>query len=321
MKRALFLSFCFVLVIGSCLMAGPVIPTDIDAQAVWYCHVDAEAIMQLPLVQNAHEKALKKKKKNHWAQICHNLGMQLMGEFLSATMYATQYEGDFGVVLLKFRNDLPKENLHAIFAQQCPQRKEVQIGNRKAYTWPMRCGRIKKKITGCFVDNKSILLGIDVRHVRNALEVLDGDRKGIRPDHHLFKGLTPGVLFISRAIDVPVPYQFSTYCPVLRHCHEAFARWTSFGDTMRGRYEFQTMNKETAALCQQAINGFKAIFQLRFGDYDQVLPLMKGFSNVAEGKAVILTWEGTTDQIKTARDQIRSKRRAMRKKRRQDNKK
>ncbi|EKD82271.1 MAG: hypothetical protein ACD_39C01397G0001 [uncultured bacterium] len=322
MKRSIFLVFCFVILAGASLSAGTVVPADIDARAVWYGHVDMEAIMQMPLIKEKYKSAIEKKRgKTVLAQLCYNVGMQLMGEFLSATMYATQYEGEFGVVLLKFRNDLPQENLHAIFAQKFPQRKETAIGNRTVYSWDMRCGRQHKQISGCFVNDRQILIGIDLRHVERALEVLDGKGQAMTADNPLFKGLTPGILFVSRALDVPASYQVSTYCPVLRHCREAFARWTSLGETIRGRYEFQATDSEKAALYQQAIEGMKAMFTLRFSDYNQVMPLLAGFSNIQEGKAVILTWEGTNDQLRKAYKQIRQLRKIRKNKRKQDNKK
>ena len=322
MNRAIFLVFCFVLLAGSSISAGPVVPADIDARAVWYGHVDMEAIMQMPLIKEKHESAIEKKRgKTLLAKLCYNLGMQLMGEFLSATMYATQYEGDFGVLLLKFRNDLPKENLHAIFAQKFPKRKETVIGNRTVYSWTMRCGRLHKEISGCFVNDRQILIGIDLSHVEKALAVLDGNSQAMTAHHPLLKGLTPGILFVSRALDVPATYQVSTYCPVLRHCRTAFARWTSLGGTIRGRYEFQTTDSEKAVLYNQAVEGMKAMFTLRFGDYNLVMPLLAGFSNIQEGKAVVLTWEGTNDQIRKAYEQIRQQRRIKKNKRKQDNKK
>ncbi|HNS10329.1 MAG TPA: hypothetical protein PKN29_11545 [Candidatus Ozemobacteraceae bacterium] len=322
MKRSIFLVLCLFVLAGSSLIAGPVVPADIDAKAVWYGHTDMEAIMQMPLVKEFHKSASEKQRgKSVFAQLCYKVGMQLMGEFLSATMYATQYEGDFGVVLLKFKSDLPKENLHAIFAQKYQKRTETSFGNRTVYSWNMRCGRKHIRLSGCFVNDRQILIGIDLHHVKRALEVLDGKQPAMNAHNPLFKGLTPGTLFVSRALDVPAAYQMSTFCPILRHCREAFARWTCLGKTVRGRYEFQATDSDKAELYQQAVEGMKAMFTLRFADFDKVMQLLEGFSNVQEGRAVILTWEGTTDQIKEAIEQIRQKMRLIRKKRKQDNKK
>ncbi|MEW6709969.1 MAG: hypothetical protein AB1403_09135 [Candidatus Riflebacteria bacterium] len=311
----------FLLFAASCIFAGPVNPSDIDSRAVWYGHIDMESIMNLPLVQEIHKSSMKTQKKNFFNQMCHKLGMQLMGEFLSATMYATQYEGEFGVVVLKFRNDLPKENLHAIFAQKYPQRKESLIGNRSVFTWQMCFGRKHKEISGCFVNDRQILIGADLGHVEKALEVLDQKRPSMPAHHPLMKGLTPGILFVSRAIDVPAAYQFSTFCPVLRHSREAFARWTFLDGTIRGRYEFQVIDREKAELYHQAVEGMKAMFALRFSDFDKVLPLLNGFSIVQAGKSVILSWEGSSDQVKTAVDQIKARRRQIREIRREFNEK
>lgn len=318
--RSLLLILGFLLLNVSCLFAGPVIPADLDANALWYGHVDMEAIMNLPLVKELHRKAIDKNKgKNFMARLGHKIGMQLMGEFLSATMYSTQYEGEFGVVLMKFKNDLPKDNLHAIFAQKCPDRKETRIGHRTAYSWNMRCGRKRMQVSGCFVNDRQILIGRDLHHLERALEVLDGRRPAMANGNPLFKGLTPGVLFVSRAIAVPAAYQGTTYCPVLRHCHEAFARWTCFGNDIRGRYEFQANDREKAALYLQAIEGMKAMFSLRFSDHDRVMHLLDGFSCSQEGKSIILTWEGKTGQVKKAVNQIRQRRRIQRKQRKADN--
>ena len=316
----------FVVVLGflfaglSCAFSGPVVPADIDAKALWYGHVDMEALMQLPLVKDWHSNAKGKDKgKDFIARLCYKVGMQMMGEFLSATMYATQYEGEFGVVLMKFRNDLPKENLHAIFASRCPDKKETIIGNRTVYSWNMRCGRKQKQISGCFVNDRQILVGIDLHHVERALEVLDGKRQGMSHSDPLFKGLTAGILFVSRAKDVPALYQASTYCPVLRHSQEAFARWTCLDSTIRGRYELRTTDREKAMLYQKAVEGMKAMFILRFSDYDQVMSLLDGFSCVLEGQSLILTWSGKTEQVKEAMDQIRQQRRIQRKRRKKFN--
>jgi hypothetical protein len=315
--RSFAMLICFMLLAATCSFAGPVLPTDIDAQAVWYGHVDMEAIMQLAVVKDLHKSAMKKKRKNYFNQVFQKIGMRLMSEFLSATMYATQYEGEFGVILMKFRSDLPKENLHAIFAQKFPEHKETSLCGRNVYTWQMRCGRKQMCLSGCFVNDRQILIGIDLHHLDNALKVLDKQRESANRTHPLFKGLTPGTLFISRALDVPATYQFSTYCPVLRHCNEAFARWTCLDNNIRARYEFQATDQEKATLYQKAIEGMKAMFSLRFADYDEVMPLLDGFSNIQAGKAVILTWEGSEDQVKKAATQIRQQRKLQKKMRRE----
>ena len=310
---------CLLLLTSSCAFAGPVHPADIDANAVWYGHLDMEAIMQIPLVHELHASALHSPKMSTMKRFWHKLGVQMMGEFLSATMYATQYKGDFGVVLMKFRIDLPKEPLCAVFAQKFPEYETTMIGNRKVSTWKIRCGRKHVTLSGCFVNDRHILIGIDRYHLEHALQVLDGRRPAISPSHRLFKGLTPGILFVSRAIDVPADYQQSTYCPVLKHSNEAFARWTCLGDTIRGRYEFQTRDEETASLYQTAIEGMKALFTLRFGDLDEVMPLLEGFSNDRVAKTVFLSWEGSAGEVKAACEQIRSRRRQVRAMRKEQN--
>lgn len=324
--RYLIVLLSFLLLAVSGVHAGPVMPAEVDAQAVWYGHVDMETIMQQPVMQKALNKASakinKKKGKSFLRQAFHQMGISLMQEFSSATMYATQYEGDFGVVLMKFKNDLPKENLHAIFAQQFPKHAETLIGERKVYTWSMRCGRRKyKELSGCFVNDRQILIGIDLHHVEKALEVLDGNRPAMTADHQLFKGLTPGIMFVSRSIEVPASYQNTTYCPVLRHCSEAFARWTCLDNTIRGRYEFQATDAEKAELYHKAIEGMKAMFTIRFGDLDKVMALLDSFSNVQAGKAVILTWEASHDTIKEAVDQFRKQHKIKRKIRKEYNQK
>ncbi len=318
--RTSLVVLCFLLLTASSIVAGPVVPADIDSQAAWYGHVDAEAIMKLPIVKEFHKRSMKKEGKSLFEKLLRNTCMQLMGEFLSATIYATQYEGDFGVVLMKFRNDLPRENLVAILAHKFPGHEETQIRNRKVYTWQMRCGRKQMRLSGCFVNDRQMLIGIDLHHLENALAVLDEKRQAMTISNPLFKGMVPGTLFISRALNVPANYQLSTYCPVLRHCHEAFARWTSHGNSIRGRYEFQATDREKAALYQQAIEGMKAMFTLRFADFDKVMPLLEGFTNIQAGKSLILSWEGTSDQVKQAFKQIRANRKLQRKMRKQMNK-
>lgn len=310
----------FLLLSASAIFAGPVVPADIDSQAVWYGHVDAEAIMQLPIVKELHKRSMKKPSKNIFHELLRKTATHLMGEFLSATMYATQYEGDFGVVLMKFRNDLPKENIIAILAHKFPGSEEKLIRNRKVYTWQIRFGRKQIRLSGCFVNDRQMLVGIGLHHVENALAVLDKERQAMTIDSPLFKGLMPGTLFISRALTVPANYQLSTYCPVLRHCDEAFARWTSHGDSIRGRYEFQATDREKAALYLQAVEGMKAMFALRFAGHDKVMALLDGFTSVQAGKALLLTWEGTFEQVKKAFKQIRAQRKQQRKMRKEFNK-
>ena len=320
--RKLIIVLCFLLTALSGVSAGPLRPADIDAKAVWYGHVDMEAVMEQPLIKKAIEKITARKHKNNLLhQVYQKIGLRVMQECCSATMYATQYEGEFGVVLMKFKNDMPKDGMHALFVRKFPKHKEVEFGGRKLYTWSMRCGRKRMRLSGCFVDNRQILVGINLRHVKNALRVLDGKRKAMASDNPLLKGLTPGTLFASRAIDVPAGYQYATYCPVLRHCSEAFVRWTSLGDTIRGRYEFQTASKEKAELYMRAIEGMKAMFTLRFGELDKVMPLLEDFSNVQVGRSVILTWDGNPDQLKAAYNQIRQQRKIRRKIRKEHNKK
>lgn len=287
-------------VVTSCLSAAMVEPGWVDARAVWFLHADVEAVLALPLVKECPVmKGDAPLPGRRWRAVTEKLGLDPRRDLLDVTIYATQYEGDVGVMLIHLRS-YDRGRMLAYLKERRPDVTTSLHGDLPLYSWNQRYKRGHLEVTGAMPREDLLVIGADASHVRAALDVLAGKRPGLAPDAPLLRGMEAGSLWMCQALDVPAGYRATTWCPVLRQVKSASARWWNSGNHVWGRYLLHAVDAETASLVAQAVEGLKAMFALRFAGHPQVLALLGGVSSKADGAFYTFAWQGTFEEIKAA---------------------
>ncbi len=300
MKKSLLMTVLLIVALACTGWAGPANPAHIAENAVWVGHADVEKMIALPLMSECPFMTGKETRSAQRLQaFIEKTGLDPRKDLKGVTVWSTQYEGDVGVAIIYLQN-LDRQKLTAFLREKRPEVKTVSEAGHDLYSWNMRCMRKDIEVTGTFIDDETILIGADRSHVLAALEVFAGTHPSLKAGHELLKGNEAGTLWFCNAVKVPEAYRQTTRCPVLRQCQSAMARWWVQDETVLGRYTLNAINAETATLLSQAIEGFKALFALRFNGQEPMMQLLKGFSMKTDGTALTVSWRGSFDEIRQA---------------------
>lgn len=287
-------------------LAGSVVPAHVGADAKWYGHVDFEAMRDLQPVKDWMGKVAADER--HAAKIdemTQKLGMNPMEDMLGATLYATQYEGDVGILLLNLRK-IDQAKVLAEVKEKHPDIKSEEYNGRTLHTWSGKRKSKQMELAGAFAGPQLIVVGSGVADVRAALDVIDGKKPGLKPDSELMKGQTLDVLFSSRALDVPDGYRKVTRCPILRVSRAAEAMWTNDKQgKVTGQYAFVADTPENAASFKAITEGFAAMAMLRYGELPEVKKLTQGLAYKVENSTFTVSWSTTIDEVQAAVDAIK----------------
>ncbi len=282
------------------VQAGPVVPKHIAKDAVWFGHVNVDAIRKLELVQQCKDKwcddescAAKVKK------ITAKLGMNPVEDLRGVTVYANQYEGRNCTALVYVQN-LDRKVLLASFEKEHPEHQTTEYGERTLYAWTAKhCGK-EEKLCSAFGSDTLLVISTDLANLKAALDVVDDKREGLAKDAELLAGVKKRALCVSRAMNVPAEYRGTTTCPVLRNCTAGFVQWSEKNGTITGRYQLTTVSEDAADDFKAVIAGFKAMATLRFGGIEPVEKLIAGLKCRRKNSSMLLCWKATTDDIHAA---------------------
>jgi len=304
-RRSVPVVLSFLLLASAVVGASPLVPAQIDAQAKWVAHVDLETILAMPIARECLDKACAKPKtRARHEELAAKLGIHPQHDIRAVTVYATQYEGDFGVALLRVKS-LDPAKVVTWFKERKQDHQTGFYMGKPLFSWTKRFRRKPFELTAACAGPDLLVIGHDRDHVKAALDVLAGRRAALDANAPLVKGRDERAMFFCRAVEVPEAYRQSTLCPVLKHCPEATAHWQEQGGRVTGRYEFLTTSPATAELFVQATNGLKALFALRFPDRPTVRKLLDGLSYHADGNRFLATWSGQVEEIRAACEDLK----------------
>lgn len=292
-----FVLAAVVLLWATAVHAAGLVPAHVDADAKWFGHFNCEAIRALPIVEQMKQKCPKCWDKGDALKA--KIGVNPMKDLLGLTVYSTQYEGEKGVGIFYVKG-LDAGKLVEAFKKKHPDHHVAKHGERTLYTWTAKHKHHQMKLSGTVVDNKLVVIGADIDHVRAALDVIDGKRDALKPGASLLAGIPKKPLFASKAIDVPEKYRHDTKCPVLKNCTEALAVWTGNKEHIRARYHFTTVAPEDARNFADLVAGFKAMVSLRMGEVEAVQKVLKGLKVKAKDTEFRLNWKMPVEDLHAA---------------------
>jgi hypothetical protein len=299
MKRFVALTAILLLSAGFAL-AGPIVPKDIGSDAKWFGHVNCEAIHSLKIVQDLKDKCpIHQQCQAKMEELAKKLGMNPMEDILGATLYSTRYDGQVGLALVYVKT-LDREKMVSFLKEKHPDHKTTDYGSRTLYSWTDGHHGKTMNLTGTFVTDKLIVIGVDAEQVRAALDVLDGKKPGLAKDAPLLKGISTKALFACRGIDIPETYRKTARCPVLQNCKAATVVWAEKDGQITGKYEFTTDSEATAKNFKAIVDGLKAMGELRCGNIPAIKKVMDGLKCSAKGDSFTATFTTSTADAESA---------------------
>ncbi|HNV72948.1 MAG TPA: hypothetical protein PKO06_24780, partial [Candidatus Ozemobacteraceae bacterium] len=159
MKMRLLLVIWMVLGLVSVGWSGPANSAHIAENAVWVGHAGVEKMCALPLVAECpFMSGTETKSARHLQAFIEKTGLDPRKDVRAVTAWATQYEGDVGVMII-YAQHVDRARLVAFLREKRSEVKEETVSGYDLYTWNMRYMRKQLEVTGTFVDDQTILVG------------------------------------------------------------------------------------------------------------------------------------------------------------------
>lgn len=280
--------------------AGPLVPGHLSADAKWFGHVNFEAIRSLGIVKDWKEKVAGSDRcKEKIAEAIEKIGMNPMEDVLGATLYATAYKGQGGIVLIYVRN-ADQKKIEAVVQDKCDKVKTDKLGKRTLFGATAKHHGHEMKVVGTFATDGLVVIAFGTEKITTALDVIDGKTAALEKSAPLLKGVSKRALFVSKAIDVPADYRESTKCPVLRQCTDAFAQWTAKGGTISGRYALTADTAEKANDFKTILDGLVAMAALNHEKLPGMKDVLEGLKYNVKDRTLTVTIKITEEQIQKA---------------------
>lgn len=285
-----------LLAIAPLANAGPLNLDHIPADAKWLLHFDMEAARKWSLVEQWQSQMAEnenyEKTSKMWAA---KLGMNPMKDLLGVTIYDTQYAHHNGILLLHVQN-INRKKLSAEFKKNHPDAKTETYQGHYLSTWTEMHGhRAGHDVTGCLFNDSLIVMSSDPHKVRQAIDVIDGDRETLRKDQKLLEGFDLTAILACRAIDVDAEYQQKTRCPVLARCQAATMSFAVRDNVMHLNYDLLANSSQLASKMKGAVMGMRAMMDLQAGENKQAQNLLKTLQIETQDERLLVEWHGESD--------------------------
>jgi hypothetical protein len=306
-KMKSFSAFCLsvlltaiVLSSASSVLAGPIMPKDIGADAKWFGHFDCEALRSMELVKNLKDKCpMQQQCQAKMEILAEKLGMNPMEDILGVTLYSTRYDGQVGVGLIYVKK-LDRKKMASLLAEKHPDHKTIEYGSHTLHMWTVDHQEKKMDMTGTFATDNLIVIGVDADQVKLALDVLDGKKPCLTEDAPLLKDIAKNALFACRAIDVPETYSKNGRCVVLQNCKAATVVWKEANGQITGNYEFTTDSEEAAKNFKAMVDGFKAMAELHHGNIPAIKKILNDLQCNAKGDMFTAAFTASEGDVEAA---------------------
>ena len=299
--RILSLAAMAVLCLSTAASAAPLVPAHVPADAKWVSHINLDAVRGMEMVSKWREAYTKREgyqQKVDW--MAENIGMNPMEDLLGVTIYDTEYARHNGVVLMHLTAGHRKK-IEAAFDKHKKEHTSSKHAGRTLTTWTERAGRHgEHEVTGCFANDKTIVLGRDPERVKAALDVIDGKQDSLAKDSPLLAGFPKKAIVATNVMDVDAEYQKVTRCPVLKNSQAASFSITQKGDKTRMSCRLETKSDEQAQGYADVVQGLRAMAQLRQGDDEASARVMNGLKVKAKGSTFNVTWQASNEDIHAA---------------------
>ena len=257
-------SLMAVVLIGSPLFAGPLNQEKVSGDAAWVAHVDVDALIKSGLGEFVLSKAAEKDEFiNGLVKIQEVFGFDPLKDIRGLTLYGGKIGDDQGVVIADATLDADK--VLPLLRENATYR-AIEHGDRVLHQWTDQKGdKPAKTQTGCFYDEKTIVVGSTVELVKKAIAVLDGEAANLTKTGAMSNLPKPaaGAFLVAAAEGIDLSSKE-------KHPEAAMFRSVTSGVLQAGEVDgvlfaslaLVTENAEDAANIRQMAQGFVALFKV-----------------------------------------------------------
>jgi len=297
MRAYLGLALAAVLGFVGTAWAAPLDLKQVDSEAKWAVHVDADAMRNACVVQKAHEQMMQKHPvaAAHLAMVREVWKFDPCNDIHGVTIYGTQVKKDTGVAIVNAKVD---QELLLEKVKQAPDYRASTYGNHELSTWTHAKGsKHERSMTGTFYKPDVMVFGGSTAEVMAALDVLDGKKPNLPcKEPSLVGSIPPGAILVAGVgglADVDLP------------CKSPLVKQIDLLTVAMGEHDGESfcMGQATvkqADIAQQMkaiVDGARAMVVLTHGDDAELLKLIAALKVDADGNTVTIEWRAPADEV------------------------
>jgi hypothetical protein len=277
--------------------AGPLKSKDVAAGAKWVVHVDFDAMRDSKLGATFREKCLANEDAQHKIKKCQeDTGVDLTKDMHSVTLYDTKFVEHSGVAIFR-ASHIDGKKLLAKLKEKHPDHKSEKHGDTTIYTWTeAKDKKHEHQVSGAMYGKETILFSRDAEQVGKALDVLAGKADSLAEDSPLAEAPAKGTFMVMRGVGMDkekTPFHMA----VVRSSKQLSIALGQQGSDVFAQGLLVTPNAESAAKVRTVVEGFRALAQLRFGDRDKEMDMLRDLKLVVAGSAVAMEWRANGEDV------------------------
>lgn len=298
--RSLGMAALAVLTCAAVAQAGPLQLSDVPADAVWVAHANVDAMRSSQVVTslyNACNADSNGKIAEMLGKIADKTGIDPRSDLHSLTLYNSDFVPHQGVMIV--RSEMSKSKLVEM-AKMAPGHKTVNYRDHEIYTWTEKKGGKERQAAGVIAKPGVLVLASSVDLARQALDVLDGRKKGLQPGQNSLAAEVPdAAVFLARARDINTSPlgKLSPLCSQLRDFDyaegEQDGQWA-------GHVVLVATDREVADRAESVLEGLTSLFWLQAKAAPKVRQLLGQIDVGHRGEMAWAEFEAPAKQVADA---------------------
>ncbi len=289
------LLFLAVLASSTVLRAGPLEQRQIAADAKWLVHLDIDAVRSSQSAKVLVGAWLQTEPvRSHLAGIRKAIGLDLVNDLHSITLYGHELVPDRGVLVV--RASLNKPRVMAFLARQ-PNFAQKKHDGYEVLSWTERRGGQKHTVFGTMHGEDRIVFSRDVGDLAAALAVLDGNAAHLVDSDSPLQGQTPdGTVLLVRASGLSEA-KVALKSPILRLSETIDLTAGEEAGTAFVELRLTAESAEHVPHFRDVATGLVALARLMRANNDDVLKLLDAVTISTSDRTVSARWSGQLADI------------------------
>ena len=287
----------FLAILATCavLQAGPLEQRHIAADAKWLVHLDLDAIRTSQSAKFLVGAWLQTEPaRSHLAGIRTAIGLDLVNDLHSITLYGDELVPDRGV--LAVRASLNRPRVMAFLARQ-PDFARKKHDGYELLSWTERRGGQKHTVFGAMHGEEAIAFSRDAGDLAAALAVLDGKAAHLADSNSLLRGQAPeGAVLLVRASGLSEA-KVALQSPILRLSETIDLTAGEEAGAAFVEVRLTAESAEHVPHFRDVATGLVALARLMRANDDDVLKLLDAVTISTNDRTVSARWSGQLADI------------------------
>lgn len=315
MKKLSCVAAIAILLAGTAVvMAEPLNPAHVSAEAKWLIHIDFDAAENSPFAKRYEQEQGERLQKVN-QHISEHYGIKSLKGLSGLTLYGTNYEQHRGTAVLFAEYD--GEKMVSFLKQQSGYKAESH-GDVELHTWTQHDARHNQdfEITAAFPKENVLVAGRPAEDVKQAVDLVNGKGTSLKGKESPLVGEVPkGTIFRGAAVELAGLKQRERPMPILSQGKKVNVVFGESEGKTFANSTFEAESAEVADQLQQVLEGFKAMAALQTAEQPALKPLTDALKFKKEGQTISTEWQADSEKLIEAAEQMEKRRREQRAKR------